>query len=87
MNNNAIPGDWKKAVVFTIYKGGFRSAIRNYRLFSLTLLVYKQMEDVIVGYVRHLWIMSGWICDSHHDFRPGYSCENQVVTGCQIIAY
>ena len=29
MNNNAIPGDWEKAVVFPIYKEGNRSDVGN----------------------------------------------------------
>ena len=43
MNNNAIPGDWKKAIVVPIYKGGDRSIVGNYRPVSLTLVVCKQM--------------------------------------------
>jgi len=31
--------------------------------------------------------MSGWLCESQRGFRPGYSCESQVVTVCQGIAY
>jgi len=27
MNNNAIPGDWKKAIVVPIYKGEDRSVV------------------------------------------------------------
>ena len=29
MNNNAIPGDWKKAVLVSVYKGGDRSDVGN----------------------------------------------------------
>jgi len=29
MNNNAIPGDWKKTIVVLIYKGGDRSVVEN----------------------------------------------------------
>ena len=36
MNNNAFPGDWKKAIVIPIYKGGDRSVVGNYRPVSLT---------------------------------------------------
>jgi len=39
MNNNAIPGDWKKAVVVPIYKGGYRSEVGNYSPVSLTSVV------------------------------------------------
>jgi hypothetical protein len=42
MNNNAIPGDWKEAVVVPIYKGGDRSEVCNYRPVSLTSVVCKQ---------------------------------------------
>jgi len=31
MNNNAFPGEWKKAIVVPIYKGGDRSVVANYR--------------------------------------------------------
>ena len=87
MNNNAIPGDWKKAIVFPIYKGrGDCSVVRNYRPVSLTSVVCKQMEHVITGYLRQVWGMSGWLCEGQHGFRPGYSCESQVVMVCQDIA-
>jgi len=52
MNNNAIPGDWKKAIVVTMYKGGDRSVVGNYRPVSLTAVVCKQMEHVIAGYLK-----------------------------------
>ena len=29
--------------------------------------------------------MSGWLYEGQHGFRPGYSCESQVVTVCQDI--
>ena len=86
MNNNAAPGDWKKAVVFPIYKGGQRSVVQNCRPVSLISVVCKQMEHVIAGYLRQVSEMSGWFYEDQHGFRPGYSCESQVVTVCQDIA-
>jgi hypothetical protein len=86
MNNNAIPGDWKKAIVVPIYKGGDRSVVRNYRPVSLTSVICKQMEYVIAGYIRQVWEISGWLCEGQHGFRLGCSCESQVVTVCQDIA-
>ena len=61
MNNNAIPRDWKKAIVVPIYKGGDRSVVGNYRPVSLTSVVCKQMEHVIAGYLRQVWEMNGWL--------------------------
>ena len=44
------------------------------------------MEQVIAGYLRHVWEMSGWLYEGQHGFRPGYSCESQVAAVCQDIA-
>jgi hypothetical protein len=49
MNNNAIPGDWKKAVVLPISKGGDRSVIGNNRPVSLSSVVCKQKMHAIAG--------------------------------------
>jgi len=59
MNNNAIPGDCKKAIVVPIYKGGDRLVVGNYRPVSLTSVVCKQMEHVMAGYLREVWEMIG----------------------------
>jgi hypothetical protein len=86
MNNNAIPNDWEKTIVIPIYKWADRSVLGNNRPVSLNSVVCKQMEHVIAAYLRHVWEMSGWLYEGEHDFRPGYSCESQVVTVCQDIA-
>jgi len=36
MNNATLPGDWKRATVIPIHKGGDRSLVTNYRPVSLT---------------------------------------------------
>jgi len=41
MNNNVIPGDWNKAIVVPIYKGGDGSVVGNYRPVSLISVVCK----------------------------------------------
>jgi hypothetical protein len=38
------------------------------------------MEHVIV------WDTKDWLYEGQHGFRPGYSCESQVITVCQDIA-
>jgi hypothetical protein len=40
----------------------------------------------MAGYLRHVWDSSDWLYEGQHGFRPGYSCESQVVTVCQDIA-
>ena len=71
VNNNAIPRDWNKAIVVPIYKGGDRSAVENYRPVSLTSVVCKQMEHVIVGYLRKVWEMNGWLYECQHGLDQG----------------
>ena len=31
-------------------------------------------------------VKSDWLYEGQHGFRPGYSCESQVITVCQDIA-
>jgi hypothetical protein len=52
LNNATNPSDWKKALVFPVYKWGDRLLVSNYRLVSLTSMVYKKMEHVISSYLR-----------------------------------
>jgi hypothetical protein len=73
-------------MVVPIYKGGDRSVVGNYRPVSLTSVVCKKIEYVIAGYLRQVWEISGWLYEGQHGFRPGYSCESQIVTVCQNIA-
>jgi hypothetical protein len=86
MNDNAIPGDWKKAITVPIYKGGDRPVVGNDRPVSLTSVVCKLMEHVIAGYLRPVWDTSDWLYEGQHGFKPGYLCESQVVMICQDIA-
>jgi hypothetical protein len=50
---------------------------------SLTSLVCKEME---AEYIRQVWEDSDWLHKGQHGFRPGYSCENQIITVCENIA-
>ena len=42
------------------------------------------MEHVIASYLRQVWDKNDY--EGQHGFRPGYSCENQVIMICQDIA-
>ena len=86
MNNGTLPGDWKKATVIPIHKGGDQSLVTNYRPVSLTSVVCKQMEHVIASYLSQLWDKNNWLYEGQHGFRPVYSCESQVINVCQHIA-
>ena len=72
--------------VIPIHKGGDWSLVMNYRVVSLTSVVWKQMEHVIASYLRQVWDKNDWLYEGQHGFRPEYSCESQVITVCQDIA-
>jgi hypothetical protein len=87
INNGTIQRDRKKAIVVPIYKGGDRSVVKNCRPVGLTSVVCKQMDHVIAaGYIRQVWENSDWLYEGQHGFRPGYSCESQIITVCQHIS-
>jgi hypothetical protein len=44
------------------------------------------MEHVIASYLRQVGDKNKWLYEGQHGFRPGYSCESQVITICQDIA-
>jgi hypothetical protein len=44
------------------------------------------MEHVIASYLRQVWEGNDWFYEGQHGFRPGYSCESQVITVYQDIA-
>jgi len=44
------------------------------------------MDNVIASYLRHVWDKNYWLYEDQHGFRPGYSCESQVITVCQDFA-
>jgi hypothetical protein len=66
LNNATIPGDWKKATVDPIYKGGDQSAVSNYRPISLTSVICRQLEHIIGGYLRQVWDENDWLYEGQH---------------------
>jgi len=53
--------------------------VKNYRPVSLTSVVCKQMECVIADYIQ-VWEDKDWLYEGQHGFRPGYSCESQIIS-------
>ena len=48
-------------------------------------MVCKQLEHIIAGYLWKVWDKNDWLYEGQHGFRPGYSCESQVIIMCQDI--
>jgi hypothetical protein len=66
--------------VIPIHKGGYRSFVTNYSPVILTSVVCKQMEHAFASYLRQVWDKNEWLYEGQHGFRPGYSCESQIIT-------
>jgi len=41
------------------------------------------MEQVIASYLWQVWAKNDWLYEGQHGFKPGYSCESQLITVCQ----
>jgi hypothetical protein len=37
------------------------------------------MKHVIASYLGEIWYKKDWIFEGQHGFRPGFSCESQVI--------
>jgi hypothetical protein len=86
-NNNAtIPSKSKKKTRFLFTKGGDRPLVSNYRSVSLTSVVCKQLEHVMASFLGKILDKKDWLSQGQHGFWSGYSCESQVIMGCQNIA-
>jgi hypothetical protein len=68
-----------------IYKEQDQSAVSYYRPISLNSVICKQLEHIIGGYLRQVWDENDCLYKGQHGFRPGYSCESQVITVRQDI--
>jgi len=44
------------------------------------------MKHVVAGYIRQVWEDRDWLYEGQHGFRPGYSCESEIITVCQDIS-
>ncbi|PNF31596.1 hypothetical protein B7P43_G18236, partial [Cryptotermes secundus] len=49
---------------------------------AIVVPIYKGVNR----YLRQIWEKSEWLYEGQHGFRPGHSCESQLVTVCQDIA-
>ena len=43
------------------------------------------MEHATASYPRQVWDKNDWLYEGQHGFKPGYSCESQVITVYQDI--
>ena len=73
------PSDWKHAIVCLIYKKGPRHLPSNYRPVSLTCILCKLMEHIIVSNAMKHLDENKILSECQHGFRNQRSCESQLI--------
>ena len=78
-NSGTLPSDWLTAIIIPIYKKGDKSLPVNYRSISLTFVCFKIMEHLVIHSILNHLNRYGIINPNQHGFRPGLSCQTQLV--------
>ena len=79
LDTGIIPEDWRIAYVTPIYKKGCKNNPLNYRPVSLTSLICKVMEKIIIkAAINHL-DRNNLLSTQQHGFRSGRSCLTQLL--------
>ena len=72
-----VPLDWKQANVVPIFKKGSRFKPENYRPFSLTVVISKMLEHIIVSQIMDHLDSQNILHENQHGFHAKRSCESQ----------
>ncbi len=79
LTDETIPEDWRTANVAPVFKKSDRSQPANYRPVSLTSIICKIMEHIMVSNVMNHLETHNLLTDLQHGFRSKRSCETQLL--------
>ena len=79
LKDGILPDCWKEATVVAIHKKGSKRDVRNYRPVSLTSVICKMLEAIIKNHILHHLELHSLLSDHQYGFRPGRSCELQLL--------
>ena len=79
-----VPSVLKDANVIPLYKRGDKSAAKNYRPISLTSVVSKVMERIVRQHLYDHLSTNCLVSNVQHGFRPGRSCESQLLDAVHV---
>ena len=87
LNTGELPSDWLKANICPVFKKGNRSSPSNYRPISLTSSCCKVLEHIIFHSIMDYIQLNNILIDNQHGFRPGFSCQTQLISFMEDISY
>jgi len=79
LQTSCIPNDWRDANIVPLHKKGRQDLADNYRPVSLTCITSKIIEHIVYSSVAHHLESNSILTPAQHGFRPGHSCETQLV--------
>lgn len=79
LSSGIVPEDWVDANVVPLHKKGQQDLVDNYRPVSLTCIISKVMEHIIYSAIARHLESNSILTPSQHGFRPGHSCETQLI--------
>ena len=83
LDSGIIPSDWREANISPIFKKGDRSVPSNYRPVSITSICCKLIEHIIFSNIMDHYNQHHILTEAQHGFRPGRSCETQLIITAQ----
>ena len=87
LEQSCLPTEWENANVVPIFKKNDRSCSLNYRPVSLTNICCKLLEHIIYSNIFEHLHKYNILCSHQHGFRTGHSCETQLLTILDDLAY
>ena len=86
LQTGQVPNDWKEANIAPIFKKGDKHSPSNYRPVSLTCIIAKCMEHILVSNMMKHLELNNILHPLQHGFRKNYSCETQLLSLFQDLA-
>ena len=74
-----LPGEWKDAIAFPLFKKGDPRLTCNYRPISLTSTLCKTMESIVKDSIMAFVMSHNIITSSQHGFMPRRSTCSQLL--------
>ena len=79
LDTGELPPEWKSAYVSPIFKKDKRADPANYRPVSLTSILCKTFEHILVSQITKHLEDHQILCPNEFGFRAKHSCESQLL--------